>query len=81
MSRKIHSGNSKLDYEGIPWANQTYWFKCENCDNLHVCLEDVDGELIATMVLDVDMLDNMLDCIHGPPNTIQRPSHGGRNGN
>ena len=66
MSR-VEEGYFEVDMDGVPQAHRTYWFKCENCDNLHVVLEDAEGEKIATMVLDVDMLGNMTDTIHGPP--------------
>lgn len=64
---RIEQGPFEVDLEGVPGAHRTYWFKCEHCDNLHVVLEDEEGVKIASMILDVDMLGDMTDVIHGPP--------------
>lgn len=68
---RVEEGHYEVDLEGVPQANRTYWFKCEDCDNLHVVLEGVDGKPVASMVLDVDMLENMVDAIHGPPSAVK----------
>lgn len=64
---EVGEGQFNLSFEGVPCASRTYWFKCDQCDQLHVVLERENGELIATMVVDLDMLTSMVEVVQGPP--------------
>lgn len=51
------------DYDDLPTAHQTSWYKCGHCSNLHLILRDEGGEAFATANLDEEMLLDMLRTI------------------
>jgi hypothetical protein len=70
MSR-IRQAVRKAPDEAAPAAAGTYWFKCDECENLHVVLEDASGEALATMTLDEEMLADMVATIRADPQEMR----------
>jgi hypothetical protein len=48
-------------------ADSVRGYKCDHCEHLHLVLLDLDDEPIATAVLTIEMLQNMLRIVQGAP--------------
>jgi membrane-bound inhibitor of C-type lysozyme len=53
------------DWDDLPRAAQTGWYKCDQCNSLHVMLKTKSGESFATATMDEDMLVDMLATVRG----------------
>jgi hypothetical protein len=59
------------DEQGVPYADNMGWYKCDDCENLHLRLFDSTGELMCVATVSRDMLSSMKEVIDGPIMRIQ----------
>jgi hypothetical protein len=64
MNKRIRVEAHDISTEqNLPIADETAWYVCDSCDNLHVVLRDCKGNNFAVLTLDEKMLNDMLQTI------------------